>query len=256
MDEKNFKLTLAKVLRHKYENHTIRANDDFIDVYTYLPNCGLFIEYTGIFTRTEWDTYRALLHIQVPISKLELYEKYGKIIIDEASSIFGKQDSYYLTDLNIDVQVEDFEVFDFSELGLDSTLRKAICDAETFMHQGNYSSCLDRVHTALHGYLRAKLDETGTAYEESDMMPKLFNLLYRQWESTQSSDIGDMMLKTLRSASASLDALNDIRNRHSLAHPNSEIIGEQEAKLVLGIAESIITYIESRKVKAGASFEF
>lgn len=124
-------------------------------------------------------------------------------------------------------------------MGLNETLRRAIGDATTLIAQGRYSSSINRVHTALYCYLRIHLDEfEDIKYEESDMMPKLFNLLYRKWEEISNSDINYMMLKALRSASAIIDLLNDIRN-YSLAHPNEEIINEAEAKLILGLMENI-----------------
>lgn len=256
MDEKNFKITLAKTLERKFIQRATHFSEDFIDVYTTIPNCGLYIEYTGIFTRGEWNTYRAILHLQAPLSKLDIFEKYQKDILNEASQIFGKQDDYYLTDLNIDVLVEEYEIFDFSVLGLNKTLRQAINDASTLIAQGKYSSSIDRVHTALHGYLRIRLSEIGVKFEESDMMPKLFNLLYKKWEEIENDEINEMMLKALRSASATIDALNDIRNRYSLAHPNSEIVSEDEAKFVLGLAQSIVNYIEKCTIKAESELDW
>lgn len=249
MDERNFKLTLSKTLEREFIKKHKGYDEDFIDVYTTMPNCGLYIEYTSIYTYTTWNTYRAILHIQVPLTRIDVFEKYKKEILGEASQIFGKQDDYYLTDLNIDVLVEKYETFDFSVLGLNKTLRLSIGDASTLIAQGRYSSSVDRVHTALHGYLRIRLEELDIKYEESDMMPKLFNLLYKKWEEVGNGDINDMMLKALRSASATIDSLNDIRNRYSLAHPNDEIVSEAEAKLILGLMESICNYIEKRRVK-------
>jgi hypothetical protein len=256
MDEKNFKITLSKTLEREYSKKDSKYSEDFIDVYTTIPNAGLYIEYTGIFTKSEWNTYRAILHLQVPLNKLDVFEKYQKQILNEASQIFGKQDDYYLTDLNIDVIVEEYETFDFSVLGLNKTLRQEVGDAATLISQGKYSSSIDRIHTALHGYLRISSDEFGLKYEESDMMPKLFNLLYKRWEEVGNGEINEMMLKALRSASATIEALNDIRNRYSLAHPNREIVSEDEAKFVLGLAESIVKYIEKRSIKVVKEVQF
>jgi hypothetical protein len=256
MNEKDFKLTLSKTLERNYIKDKSKYNEDFIDVYTTLPDCGIYIEYTGIFTRTEWNTYRAILHLQVPLSRLDVFEKYHSIILTEATQLFGRQDDYYLTDLNIDVLVEKHKTFDFQELGLNETLRMAVSDATTLMAQGKYSSCIDRVHTALHGYLRVRLDELGNdEYSEDDSIMRLFNLLYREWEEVEDNNINKMMLKVLRSASASLEALNNIRNDYSLAHPNNCIIGEPEAIFILGIMESIVNYMETRAIKGGGNFE-
>lgn len=251
MNENDFKLNLGKILERKFlKKEDVNLGIDFIDVYTSIPDCNVSFEYTGLFTRREWNTYRAIIHFQCGLGKIDVFEKYSEVILSEASSLFGKQDDYYLTDISIEPKMEKFDVFDFSELGLNETLRRAIGDASIFIGQGKYSSCIDRVHTAIHGYLRSKLDDLEVSYEESDMMPKLFNLLYREWETLNNSDLDDMMLKALRSASATLDVLNDIRNRHSLAHPNDNIIGENEAKLVLGLAESISRYINKRNFKS------
>lgn len=247
VDENNFKLTLSKALERAYLKDKLWFAEDFIDVYTTLPSCGLYFEYTGIFTRTEWNTFRAVMHIQVPLAKINIFEKYQKEILEEASKLFGKQDDYYLVELNIELLIEKYEVLDFSVLGLNETLKLALGDATTLMAQGKYSSSVDRVHTALHGYLRVRLDELNVSYEESDMMPKLFNLLYKKLEQADNDEINGMMLKSLRGASAILDVLNDVRNRYSLAHPNDEIITEYEANFVLGLTKCICDYMDKRK---------
>ncbi|MEK5239883.1 abortive infection family protein [Paenibacillus sp. FSL L8-0470] len=43
-----------------------------------------------------------------------------------------------------------------------------------------------------------------------------------------------------------LENLNEIRNNKSYTHPNEEIIGEEEAKLVLNLFRSILQYIDSK----------
>lgn len=48
MDDRDFKLTLSKTLERKYIKKHKGYDEDFIDVYTTIPNCGLYIEYTGI----------------------------------------------------------------------------------------------------------------------------------------------------------------------------------------------------------------
>ena len=52
------------------------------------------------------------------------------------------------------------------------------------------------------------------------------------------------LIKTLiRSASGVISSINDIRNRHSLSHPNEEIIGEREALLAIRIIKELSNYI-------------
>lgn len=258
MNETSFKQTLAKALEKEYIkgkkdifNNTYK--EDFIDVYSNIPMCELYFEYTNIFTGFEWDTYKTILNIQVLLNKVDVFEKYKKEILSIAASIFGRQDDHFLTDLNIGIKPEKYQTFDFSELGLNETLRNAINDAQLLMAQGKYSSSIDRVHTAIHGYLRIRLDELSIEYSDEYSIPKLFNLLYKQWEEIDNNQINDMMLKSLRSASSILDTLNTIRNKYSLAHPNEELIREEEAKFILGLVENIMNYIEVRVI-AGEDF--
>ena len=88
MNDLDFKITLSKALERQFAKNRIELNDDFIDIYTTLPICGLYIEYTGIFTRSEWNTYRAVLHLQIPLRLIDLYEKYHSIILREAKYIW------------------------------------------------------------------------------------------------------------------------------------------------------------------------
>ena len=40
-----------------------------------------------------------------------------------------------------------------------------------------------------------------------------------------------------------ISSLNEARNRHSLAHPKTNIIGKREAKLIIGISSTVTDYI-------------
>ena len=51
------------------------------------------------------------------------------------------------------------------------------------------------------------------------------------------------MKTTIRSSNGMINALNEVRNRHSLAHPNINLIGKNEAKLIIGITSAITDYI-------------
>lgn len=116
-----------------------------------------YIEYTSIFTRQEWNTYSAILHIQVPVENYELIKQSEKSLLIIAKKIFGKQDDHYLTDIETGIIVTPHEVIDFSEISVTDAVAKAIEDAELFMRDGKFDSAFDRVHTAFHGYLRKNL---------------------------------------------------------------------------------------------------
>ena len=141
-------------------------------------------------------------------------------VLDVAQQLFGRQADQYLTDIDIGILVEHYEIIDFSEISLTQVISKAINDAELLMQQGKYDSAFDRIHTAFHGYLRKVLDNRNVSYEESDTLNQLYNKLH--------SDICNKSLlvpwlfnkTTLRSGSGIISSMNDMRNRHSLSHPN------------------------------------
>jgi hypothetical protein len=60
--------------------------------------------------------------------------------------------------------------------------------------------------------------------------------------ATRADDIN----KILNSFAAVLDALNPIRNQASVAHPNTDLLDEPEAMLVVNAARTILNYLEAR----------
>jgi len=59
--------------------------------------------------------------------------------------------------------------------------------------------------------------------------------------------------KVLRALATVIDALNPIRNRASVAHPNEELLDEPEAVLVINAIRTLLQYIESRIKSEGES---
>lgn len=238
INESSFKSTLLKVWENRFPEQ--------YKVTKALSKSNIFFEYTSLFSRREWNTYSAIIHIRAPFEYINVLEEHKKEIFDIAESLFGKQDDYYLMNISIDVLVEEHENIDFSTLGKTKTIEKALLDAEHFMQMGNYSSAVDRIHTILYGYLRLKLEQKGIEYEESDTIMQLYSKLHNSLEELESSKINGLVKTAIRSASGVVDAINTIRNKHSLSHPNEEIIDEPEAKLVIGLSKHIFDYIEGR----------
>ena len=44
-----------------------------------------------------------------------------------------------------------------------------------------------------------------------------------------------------------LDALNPVRNNASVAHPNSELLGDPEARLVINAVRTLLNYFEDKR---------
>jgi hypothetical protein len=60
------------------------------------------------------------------------------------------------------------------------------------------------------------------------------------------------MAKVLNAAGAMLDALTPVRNNASLARPNKDLLGRDEAQLVVNAGRTLLAYLDA-KIGAGAN---
>lgn len=161
-----------------------------------------------------------------------------------AERIYGRQGDNYLTNIDIGILIEHYEIIDFSSISLTEVIAKAISDAELLMEQGKYDSAFDRVHTAFHGYLRKVLENKQVAYEESDTLSQLYSKLHMEFSANiGSTEIAELIKKSLRSASGIISAINEMRNRHSLVHPNDDLLQKREAELAIKLIKDLSDYI-------------
>jgi hypothetical protein len=126
---------------------------------------------------------------------------------------------------------------------------RALQDAENLIQTqtSGPTSAVDRVHTVLHGYLIAVCDGAGIAYGERQTMVALLRKL--EAEHPSLSDLGPRAqdIKTVLNASASiLDALLPVRNQGSMAHPNAELLGEPEARLIINVGRTLLNYLDAK----------
>ena len=124
---------------------------------------------------------------------------------------------------------------------------RAINDAETLLASTGATSSVDRIHTALHGFLIAACDQEGIDYPCDPSLPKLFKLLRDNHPGLRdmgprSSDVS----RILGSLASAIDALQPIRNRASVAHPNSVLLDRPEALLVINSSRTILSYLDEK----------
>jgi hypothetical protein len=50
----------------------------------------------------------------------------------------------------------------------------------------------------------------------------------------------------LRASGSILDALNPVRNNASVAHPNEDLLGREEAELVINVGRSLLSYLDAK----------
>lgn len=126
-------------------------------------------------------------------------------------------------------------------------VRRALDDAEALLQKGGPTSAVDRVHTALHGHLRYLCDEVGLVYAPDATIVALLKMLRRQHSKLRDlGPRGQDIEKVLNATSSILDALNPVRNRASVAHPNPELLGRDEAQLVINVGRSLLGYLDGK----------
>lgn len=99
----------------------------------------------------------------------------------------------------------------------------------------------------LHGYLQAVCDGATIAHQRDDFMVALLRKLRTDHPKLQ--DLGPRaqdVEKVLNACGAILDALLPVRNRASVAHPNRELLGEHEVRLVINAGRTILHYLDAK----------
>jgi hypothetical protein len=124
---------------------------------------------------------------------------------------------------------------------------RALQDAENLIQTSGPTSAVDRVHTVLHGYLIAVCDGAGIAHGERETMVALLRKV--EANHPKLADLGPRAqdIKTVLNASAAiLDALLPVRNQASVAHPNALLLGEPEARLIINVGRTLLTYLDGK----------
>jgi hypothetical protein len=128
-----------------------------------------------------------------------------------------------------------------------SVVEHALNDAEALIRQRGAVSGLDRVHTAFHGYLKAICDGAGLLPPGDPGITDLFKVVRRQHPALQPPAPGSKEIDSILGPLATIvNALNPLRNRSSVAHPNEELLEEPEAMLVINAVRTLLHYLNSR----------
>lgn len=133
-----------------------------------------------------------------------------------------------------------------------ATVERAIRDAETLIRESGATSGVDRIHTLLHGYLKAVCDGCGIAYPKDAAMTVLFKLLRERHPAfAGSGPRAQDVTQVLRGVAQILDAMNPIRNNASMAHANELLLDAPEATLVINAARTVLHYLDQKVASGG-----
>jgi hypothetical protein len=125
---------------------------------------------------------------------------------------------------------------------------RALTDAEKLLATSGATSGVDRIHTALHGYLLQICADAQIIVPTQDPnLTQLYKALRAQHPKFSSSGPrAHDIEKVLNSLSAVVDALNPLRNKASVAHPNANLLAEPEAMLVINAVRTLLHYLEAK----------
>lgn len=126
-------------------------------------------------------------------------------------------------------------------------VQRSLRDAEELIKTSGATSGVDRAHTALHGYLGAVCEAEGIKTGEDAAMPELLKAIRERHPAFRAlGPRADDIMKVLRSLGSIVDALNPLRNKASVAHPNPALLAQPEAMLVINAARTILRYLDDR----------
>lgn len=127
-----------------------------------------------------------------------------------------------------------------------TVVRQALADAAVLLRERGPSSAVDRVHTALHGYLEALCSRHSLPAKENANVPSLFKCVRSHHPAFQNASEASPSVKALQGLVQVVEALNTARNHNSLAHPNDELLDASDATLALNCANALIQYLDSK----------
>lgn len=126
-------------------------------------------------------------------------------------------------------------------------VEQAIADAQILISSSGPTSAVDRVHTALHGYLKEACDSCSASYDNNASITSLFKTLKQTHRNLNNLGPHQTpIVQVLKSLGSVLDALNPARNLGSVAHPNKDLLEPHEAALFINAARTILQYLDAK----------
>ena len=126
-------------------------------------------------------------------------------------------------------------------------VERALLDAQELIRTTGATSGVDRVHTALHGYLRVVCQGGGILVADDAPLTDLFRQIREGHPAFRAmGPRSDEILRVLRALGTILDTLNPLRNKASIAHPNATLLAEPEAMLVVNSVRTILHYLDEK----------
>lgn len=127
-----------------------------------------------------------------------------------------------------------------------AVVKQAMLDVAILIRERGPASAVDRIHTALHGYLEALCARHSLPAKEDANVPSLFKCVRTHHPAFREAPDASPSVKALQGLAQVVEALNTARNHNSLAHPNDGILDTTDATLALNCANALIQYLDTK----------
>ena len=132
----------------------------------------------------------------------------------------------------------------------DDVVLRALREAEALLATTGPASAIDRVHTALHAHVLSICKRSGVEIPDTKSLTSAFKALRTTGllvssEGVRSAEIGNVLMTMANG----IDALNNIRNNASSAHPSEELLEFAEATLVIQSARTLLNYLDAKFIR-------
>lgn len=126
-------------------------------------------------------------------------------------------------------------------------VEQTLAEVEHLVQTRGATSGVDRIHSALHGYLRVVCDQATIPYAEADRIEELFKKVRASHAAfaVPGPRAQDIALVTDKFC-AIMNVFDPIRNRGSFAHPTKGLLAVPEAMLVINAARTILHYLDAK----------
>lgn len=126
-------------------------------------------------------------------------------------------------------------------------IERALADADTLLKESHPVSAVDRVHTAFHGYLKALCEARNIEYENDASTTRLFKLLRQNSDELKArGEYAEQKERIVNSFASIIDAINPLRNRGTIAHPNENLLSHEDAMLCINSVRTLFHYLNSK----------
>ncbi len=126
------------------------------------------------------------------------------------------------------------------------SVRLALADADKSVQEGEPLKAVDRLHTALHGYLKSVCSDAGIELKDRASLTDAFKALRSDHRAFKVAEHEKEVKRVIQGMATIVDSLNTLRNRATVAHPNEQLLEKSEAMLAVNAMRTLLEYVHSK----------